>query len=483
MNRELQRSLLVNTIWAFIGKFGYLAIGLITNIILVRLLGAKEFGQVGIVMFFIAISSVLIESGLSGALVRKQNVNDIDYSTLFFFNLIVSLLLMALIIISSGFIADFYDEPDLKMILIVSSLVLLINALRISQTVRLIKELQFKKKATYEFIAIVVASSISITLAFNDAGVWALVILQLITSLLLTILLWFFVGPLKVYKFSTSSFKQFYKFGINTTLASLLNITFDNIYQLIIGKYFSIEHAGFFYQAKKLQEMPTGIIQGTALDVIYASLARLQNSPNEFNLFYQYVVKIFTVLVAFMCLVIFFYSEVIITTLYGDEWLASVFYLQLLIVAAFFLLQEMFNRIIFKIFNKTEKILQLEVFKKGIQTLTILYGLWTMSIENLIYGFLLTSVLSFFINYYFARRVQNDFSWNSFFVIIKIIFIAVLTVTLGNQITEALRWDGLKILFIFPGLLLIYVLCLRLLNISNIYYDITRLLKLLKGNT
>src|SRR5690554_8114369 len=106
MSNELSKSLVINTLWSFIGRFGYLGVSLVTNIILVRLLSPKEFGQVGIMMFFIVVATVLTESGLGGALIRKQNVTEVDYSTIFIFNLCISIFLMALLIASSGFIAS-----------------------------------------------------------------------------------------------------------------------------------------------------------------------------------------------------------------------------------------------------------------------------------------------------------------------------------------------------------------------------------------
>src|SRR5699024_11061532 len=367
MSSELSRSLLINTLWSFVGRFGYFAVALITNVILVRLLSPKEFGQVGIMMFFIMIASVLVESGLSGALVRKQNATEVDYSTIFIFNLIVSLMLMTLLMASSGFIADFYKDSELQSVLIASSFILLINALRITQAARLIKNLQYKKKAVYEFLAVLMASIIAIELAFNGDGVWALVAFQLSTAVILSVLLWIFVGPLNSYKFSLRSFMEFYKFVFNTTLAYLLNTTFDNVYQLILGKYFSISQTGYFYQAKKLQEIPSSIFVTINSGVIFSTLSKLQNSPKEFNEIYQNVVRVFSVIVALISIIIFYYSEVIILILYGERWMDSAYYMQLLVIGSFFYVQEMFNRNIFKFFDQTEKILQLEVFKKSVQ--------------------------------------------------------------------------------------------------------------------
>lgn len=475
MSNTLSKKLLINTLWSIIGHFGYIAIGLISNIVLVRLLEPKDFGRIAIIMFFIAIFTVMIESGLSGALVRKQNATEIDYSTIFIFNLAVSIVLMILLIGFSGYISEFYQDPQLKYILMTSSLVLLFNALRITQTTKLIKQMRFKAKALYEFVAILFSSIVAIILAIRGFGVWALIFLQILTALTLTVILWVFVGPLKKYKFSFDSFKQFYKFGVNTTLASLLNTVFDNIYQLILAKYFTLSQTGYFYQSKKLQETPVGIIQSTVLGVIYSALSKLQDDSNSFNKLYQEIVRIFTIIVALICMLIYFYAEFIISTLYGDKWIESAIYLRLLIIAAFFYLQEIFNRIIFKVFDRTEKILQLEIIKKVVQTSTIIYGVWVMSIEVLLYGFLITSILSFFINYYFARKVQCYFSWKDFNTIIVVMISAIIVVLSNLFLVDYFNLNSIETLFILPLIIGSYTLILHIFGVVQFSKDLKKI--------
>src|SRR5690606_7735911 len=129
--------------------------------------------------------------------------------------------------------------------------------------VKLIRSLKFKSKSIYEIISYTIAAFVAIYMAIQDYGPVALIMLELLNSIVLTILLWYFVGPLKTLRFSYSSFLRVFKFGVNTTLASLLNQIFENIYQLILAKYFSISQSGLFYQAKKIQGLPIGIIQGS----------------------------------------------------------------------------------------------------------------------------------------------------------------------------------------------------------------------------
>ena len=385
MSSSIKRNIVTGFLWSVFGQVGYLGVAFITNILLVRILGPYEFGQIGIIMFFVAIGKVLTESGLSGALVRKNDATEEDFSTVFIFNLIISFVLVAVIIVMSGYVADFYKDTSLENILIVSSMVLLIDAFRIPQNAKLVKELKFKKKAAYEFTAIFFSAIIAVILAIKGAGVWAIVTMQLLTAILLTSLLWIFEGSLNQFVFRKKSFLALYKFGVNTTLASILNTAFDNIYQLILGKYFSVNLTGLFYQGKKLQEIPVGVIKSTTLGVVFASLSKVQHDITEFGNLYKRIITLFTIVVGLICLLVYYYAENIILLLYGKEWIEAVFFVQILIISSFFYLQEIFNRVIFKVFDKTEKILYLEVLKKCIQAATIIIGVIFMDIELLLY--------------------------------------------------------------------------------------------------
>lgn len=465
MDKSLQKKILINTLWSFLGKFSYLIINLIANIILARILGPEIFGKVAIILFFITIATVLTESGLSGALVRADKVQDSDYSTVFIFNIFVSLILIFTMYLSSSIIASFYGDESLENLIIVSSVVLIINAFRLTQSTKLVRNMEFKKKYTYEFISITLASLVGVFLALIGCGVWSLILMQIANSLILSFILWLKLGRMKLYKFDFNYFKTIYKFGLNTTLASLLNSIFDNIYQLILAKYFSIVQTGLYYQGKKLQEIPIGILQSTVLNVVYSALSKIKNNPFEFNRLYDLVVKFFTIFVSIICVIIYLYADLIVSTLYGEKWLGSIIYLKLLIVAGFFYLQEMFNRIIFKIFDRTEKILQLEIFKKTIQSISIFIGIWLMNIEYLLYGFIFISMVSFCVNYYYARKTQKYFSLKSFLRIVFIFIIGCFIVILFDFLKEYLNIKSWVRFAFLPIIVLFYLIVLNLFKI------------------
>src|SRR5690606_1297934 len=274
-------------IWSVIGRFGYLLITFSTNIFLARLLSPEEFGVIGIATFFIVISKVLTESGLSGALVRKIDANDSDFSTIFLFNVVVSIFLYILLFLLSPKIEIYYDITNLSYYLRVLGLVLIINSFQLIQNVKLIKKLQYKKISSYSLFSISISSILAIIIAHLGYGVWALIFHQLINSLLLSLIYWIRERGLNSYVFSITSFKELYSFGLYTTLSSILNTGFDNIYHLVLGKYFGLIQTGLYYQAKKLTEIPVGVVKSTTLGVVFAALSNKQDDAEKFDEMYN----------------------------------------------------------------------------------------------------------------------------------------------------------------------------------------------------
>ncbi|MFV0598196.1 MAG: lipopolysaccharide biosynthesis protein [Bacteroidales bacterium] len=462
---SLKKNIITGTIWSVGGQLAYLLILLGTNIWMARILSPNEFGQIGIIMFFITIANVFTESGLGGALVRKKDALPSDYSTVFVFNLVISLLCFLLLYLSSSYIADFYNDSTLKSLLIVSGFILIINAFQIVQNAKIVSEMKFKRKSIIRLVSAILGSIVGITCAYQGLGVWSLVYMQLISAASLTLIYWITEGLFFSFLFSKKSFLELYRFGVNTTLASLLNTAFDNIYQLILGRYFSVNQVGLYYQAKKLQDVPGGIINMVSQSVIFSGLAKLQEDKESFIKAYNKITLVFLVILGFISCFIYIYSEQIILILYVNKWLGAVFYMQLLTIASFFYYQEKINRIIFKVFNKTNQILYLEFLKKGIQCLTILIGIYFLDINILIIGFIVTSIIGYYINYYYSRKilgVNNRYEIITFLKIILVSFVCIFIVyIINNQFSGVyiklstlpfliiLYWGGLYILKIF----------------------------------
>jgi len=472
-----KKELVRGTLWSVGGQTIALGISLLANIWLARLLNPKDFGQIGIILFFIIISRVISESGLAGALIRKKNASKLDYSTVFIVNVFISLFCFILLVLFSGNISNYYNDPLLKNLLIGSSFVLLINAFQVIQNAKLISEMRFKQKSFYWFLAILISSITGVLLAYNGFGVWSIVIMQLLNSAIYTILLWIFEGFYFYIKFSKKSFLELYSFGLNTTLASLLNVGFDNIYQLVLGKYFSITQVGFYYQAKRLNDVPGGVINLLSQGVVFSSLSKLHDNKEKFIRYFSKISLFFTVLLGLISLLVYVFSEQIILFLFGEKWMSSVFFLKLLTVASFFYFQDLINRVIFKVFDKTKQILYLEILKKAIQLVSIVIGVIYLDLQILLFGFVISSFLSFLMIYYFSRKVINHINNKELFKTFAVVLLVVFLILVFKYIENVFNLTGYNTVIILPLLIFAYFFLLKYFRIYNMLNNLKLILK------
>lgn len=476
----LKKSLLFGVIWSLLGQLGAMVMNLLANIFIARILTPFEFGQVGIIMFFVILGSVLTDSGLSGAIIRQKEVTKEDFSTVFVFNLLVSLGCYIVLVVFGGLISDYYQDPMLKKLLYISGSIFFINAFNIKQNADLSREMNFKLSSIIRFIATAVGSLIGIILACRGYGVWSLVYMQVIIAIINTTLLIFKRGFYFSLNFDKNSFKNLYSFGVNTTLASLINTGFDNIYQLVISKIFSMNQAGLFYQAKKLQEVPSNIINLTIQNVVFSFLSKFQDDKKEFGIMYNKITMLFTIAMGAITSLIFIYAHQIIHLLYGDKWSGSGYIMQLLCIASFFYLQEMLNRIIFKVFNETKQILFLEIFKKSIQSISVIFGVLLKDITVLLIGFVITSIISYCINFYYSRKILGNVAWQELIVLVKVILVAIVAVLAYSLIVSSFNIEDSTVFFIAPFFLIVFFVLVKVFGIANVIIEYNMICKMIK---
>lgn len=480
---SLQKKFIINFIWQIFGQFGYLLISLVGNIILARLLDAYEFGIIGILMFFVTILKVFTESGLSGALIRKGNPTNEDYSTIFIFNLVISLICYSILFISAPFIADFYHKSELILYIKIIGLILIINAFQFTQNTRLVVQLKYKLISNYAIIANLIATIVGIILAYTGYGIWSLIWMQILNVFILTLIYWIREGGYSKLIFNKQSFSQMYKFGMYTTFSSLLNTVFENSYQLIISKYFSINLSGYYFQGKKLQEIPIGLIKSTTTGVVFSTLSKYGKDEVEFSKNYTKICVLFTVLVGCICLNLFLFSKEAVLILYGPKWIEAVFYIKVLAIGSFFFMQEMLNRNIFKVFDKTDRILFLEIIKKIIQAISIVIGIVMLDIKVLMYGFVVTSFISFFINYRESRKIfkKSTGVYEELTLALKV-FCVMMVFSFGFQyIFDLFQIDKyLKIILFAPITTIVFLGTLnvfKIVEVKKLLYTIKNLKK------
>lgn len=472
------KKLLVDSFWSIGSHIFSLGIVLGSNIFLARLMGPKEFGQLGIIMFFIAVFNVFTDGGLSGALVRRLDKKEEDYSTVFTFNFVVSTILFFLIISVSGAIAKFYSTPSIRKPIMAAAAILIISSFQTIQNVKILQKLEFKKRSIITVLSSFLGVCIGIILALEGLGIWALIAIPISTVLFQTFLYIYYEGFYFNLGFNKNSFKELFGFGVNTTLVSVLNLTFDNIYQLVIGRVFNMYQVGFYYQAKKLQDVPNNIVNNLSQGVFFSSLSRIQNDKEELIKTYNLISKSFLFLMGFAVLIMQLFGKDMILLMFGTKWLGAVYYVKLLIIGSLFYTQELINKMIFKVYNKTGNLLRLEFVKKTFQLVTLVIGVYLKRIDILLYGYIATNAFSYFINYFFTSQIIN-IGKRELILLIKVIILLFVLIT-GYCLIETYIESKYLLKGIACIIAVFYIILSDIINIFNIKVLISLIKKKIK---
>ena len=228
MDTVLKQKTISSILWSLVQRFGVMIISFCANLVLARLLTPDDYGVIGMLLIFISVSNTFIDGGFGAALIQKKEPTQEDYSTIFFWNIFISVILTSILYISSPLISEFYRLPLLSDVLKVMGTVLVINAFSVVQTNILQKKFEFKKLATINIIANIAASILAIVLALRGFGVWSLVFRYLSCSLVISIILWITTKWKPMLTFKFKSFRTLGKFGGMVLLANLVETIYTN---------------------------------------------------------------------------------------------------------------------------------------------------------------------------------------------------------------------------------------------------------------
>lgn len=324
------------TAWASIDRFGTMGFQFIINLVLARLLCPADFGTVGLLYIFINVSQVLVDSGFASALIQKKEPTQIDYSTIFLWNIIVSVALYIVLYMSAPYIAEFYRVDKLNVILRVLGLSLIVNAFLTIQQNRLTKQLEFRKLALIHLSSYVLSATISINLALYEFGVWSIVAYQLSQAIFVAFFLWLSTKWLPSFVFSVHSFKRLFRFGGYLLASNLMQTVGQNIQGIIIGRKFSTVQMGYYSQAQKLGTISCNSLPAILVAVMYPVYSSMQDDLKLLSSTIQQNLRVIAFIVfPVLCLLIII-SEPLIQLLFGSEWMPVVPYFRILCVGGIF---------------------------------------------------------------------------------------------------------------------------------------------------
>ena len=267
--------------WGFVDNFVGTGITAVVSIILARILSPEEFGLVGMIAIFISLGSSLMDSGFSGALIRKKEATESDLSTVFYTNLVLSLIIYLILYFSAPSISRFLENESLVVLLRVLALSVVIMSFTQVQKVNFIRKIDFRTQAIISLAASLVSGVASIWMALAGCGVWSLVVQQLSKQAIVSLLLWFFSTWRPSITFSFSSFREMFGFGSRLLACSLISVIWSEIYSLVIGKMYNPIAVGYFTRAEKFKTLVTSNIGQVVQRVGYPVMSSIRDDAQR----------------------------------------------------------------------------------------------------------------------------------------------------------------------------------------------------------
>lgn len=393
-------------LWGLLGKVAPKAIYLVTTMILARFLNPDDFGQIGVLSVIFVVATVLLESGLGGSLIKEKEITDIDCSTIACFNMFMSISIYIILFFSAPQIEVYFGIDGLSQVVRTISLVFPISAFGIVPRSLLQRSVNFHKIFNNFITAYLIASAASITAAYLGAGVYSLVLYQIVVNLTLVILNSIAVKYRFSLNFSYKCLKKLLPFGLFTSIISVVDTIYENIMTSMTGKYMNVIQAGYLYQSKKIEETCSSSLAGTIGTVTFPILTRLKDDVDAFTREAFSTLKYIVSLTYPLLIAVSLFSKEIIYILFGEKWLDAAFYLDWLIYAGMFMIIETLFRNYVKALCAVKKLLYATLIKR-LLGIAIIVGALMVNADYMIYAYVYSSMLGCLINVWLYYNITQ----------------------------------------------------------------------------
>lgn len=400
------QNVIVNLIWKFLERGGVQMIQLLVQLVLARLLTPEDYGITGLITVFISVSATFVQSGFGSALIQKSKPTEEDYSSVFYINIIISIIIIVILFFIAPIIASFYNMELLTSVLRACSLTLIFNAFWHVHMAILQKELMFKKLFYANCAASFLSGIVGIIAAYFGYGVWALVLQQLLNSLISTVIVWILVPWRPKWLFSIESVKELFGFGSRLLCSSLIDTIYGNIQPLIIGKYFTKADLGYYNQGKQIPNVLVNNLNGSIQGVMFPVFAEYQDNPYRLKQLVRRSIVISCFVVFPMMAGLAAVAQPATLILLTEKWLPSVPFMQISCIIYALWPIHTANLQAINAVGRSDIFLKLEIIKKivgiGILCITVPFGIYAM-----LWGTVFSGVVSTFINAFPNRKLLN----------------------------------------------------------------------------
>lgn len=405
-NQSLKDKTISGTFWSAADAFLGQGITFLVGLVLARLLTPAEYGLIGICLIFTTVLSGIVDSGFSSALIRKKDTSNEDYNTMFLTNMVASLVLYVILFFSAPFIASFFERIELTSLIRAIGLILIFQALSITQITILTKRIDFKTKTKASVIAAIISGCVGIAMAFTGFGVWALVGQKLSQTLLYTLCLWIFNRWWPSLTFSKVSFLYMWGFGWKMMLSGLLNNIWTQLYQIVIGKFYNASTLGQYTRSHEYASIFSANLTSIVQRVTYPVMSEIQDDKERLVAAYRRIIKT-TMLVTCVCMIsLGAVAEPLIYCLIGPKWHLAATYLPLICLNMSLFPLHSINLNMLQVQGRSDIFLALEIVKKVLAVFPICMGIF-VNIYWMLIASIITGILSFFLNSYYTGKRLN----------------------------------------------------------------------------
>lgn len=407
----LKKKTITALFWSFLDKFGQKVIFLISSVFLMRLLDTSDYGIMGSLLIFIAFSSLLIDSGFGRALLNRKEIGALEYSTVFYFNLAISLLLYVALFISAPLIAQLFNEPLLIPVSRVLFLSLIFNGFSLIQMIIFIKASDFKTQTKANTAALIISTSIALIMAWRGHGVWSLVAQNVIYAFFRSILFWLYSTWRPKKLFSFAKLKVFFAFSNKLLASGAIGAIFNNIYPSIIAMFYPMQQVGYYTQAYKYQDTPFAVLSDTFRSVSMLILSEINNQTERLRRVVAKLIKSIAFLSFPIAFILILIAEPLFATLFGEKWLPSVPYFQILCIGGAvspftFILNELF---IAK--ERADFFLSVEIIKRII-LVALIIGFFKQGITGLAVSWVIYMYITLIISLFLSKKLIAYSFWS-----------------------------------------------------------------------
>ena len=393
-----------NLIWRFLERFGAQIVAFVVSIILARLLDPVVYGTVALVTVFTTILQVFVDSGFGMALVQKKNSDEIDFSTVFYFNIVICAFLYLIMFILAPFIARFYDNEQLSLIIRILSLVLVVSGFKSIQSVYVTKHLMFKKFFFATLVGTVISAGVGIFMAYKGYGVWALIAQNLLNQGIDTIILWITVGWRPKRVFSFKRLKSLFSFGWKLLASALLDVGYNQLRALIVGKKYSAEDLAYYNRGEQIPNLAISNINNSIDSVLLPSMSIAQEDKQRVKQMLKRSISVSSFVLLPVMAGIAVTANSLVAVLLTEKWNAAIPYMQLFCLIYAFYPIHTANLNAMKAMGRSDYFLKLEIIKKIIGIGLLLGAMW-ISVQAIVISLLIANLLSLIINTYPNKKI------------------------------------------------------------------------------